>query len=595
MAVRVAASLAVPALMVSAIQIPAQAAENPHGFGATTAEELANTYGGKQKDEEAPTANRFIVKFKDKDGDRDQKMQALNDVVKEHKSQATFTRQMYDGSYVVTLDPPVPADQIQDLRGSLESKDEVDYADIDSVQAPRSAPNDEHYQYQWHLQPDKGVNAEAAWDHAKGDGTVIAVVDSGITKHPDLDSKVLPGIDMIQDPNVSQDGDARDEDPTDNGDWNVPGECSPASRGANSSFHGTHVAGIAAAETDNNIGVAGVAPGGQILPVRALGRCGGYASDIADAVAWAAGAELPDTPVNEHPASVINMSLGGRASQCQPLYQSAIDFANDHGATVVVAAGNENQPTDNVQPANCNGVIVVGATGPEGNRSYYSNFGSQVVVSAPGGDMSHGEEGGILSTVNMGKREPAEPGYSYMEGTSMATPVVSGVVSLIKSAVPDLDNEKVRDILTKSAKPFASGGEQGMGAGIVDAEGAVCAALEGAGKSCDDKSPDGDKDPSSEPTSSPAPGDDTPGKPGKPGKPGHPGDPSDPAPAPGHPGKPGDGREPGHSPHAHSVFEKLLSPEPGDDHGRDGQDNPGRSPHAHSVFEKLLPWLNEDK
>ncbi|WP_368266671.1 S8 family peptidase [Corynebacterium ulcerans] len=475
---------------------------------ALSAEEPDDSLAVVQRQSAAPTgeapATRFIVTFNRMTTlDQAKRMKILDKIVKEFSSDASFVRQMFDGSYVVELDPPVPAERIPSLRGALESKAEIAYADIDRVQYSTSlaAPNDEHYKFQWHLFDQFGANVDKAWaSGADGAETVIAVVDSGITSHADLNDKVLPGYDMISDPKISQDRDGRDNDPTDMGDWTYQGDCGPNSRATNSSWHGTHVAGIAAAITDNHEGVAGVAPGAKILPVRALGRCGGYTSDIADAIVWAAGEDVPGTPHNDNPADVINLSLGGR-SRCMPIYQNAIDRALSRGATIAVAAGNEDQSTDNVQPASCDGVITVGATGPEGHRSTYSNFGRHVDVGAPGGNMypafsNHNPGGGILSTVNRGLRSAEASGYSYMEGTSMATPVVAGVIALMKAADSTISPDEIERILRDTARRYTAEpgpGQRktahGMGAGLVDAHAAVCSVLARNGRSCDDARP----------------------------------------------------------------------------------------------------------
>lgn len=444
-----------------------------------------NTEGGD--------ANRFIVTFNDMATvDQNRRMEILDNITNEFSSDASFVREMYDGSYVVELDPPVPADRVPSLRGTLESKAEIYRADIDFKQTQMGAPNDQYYRQQWHLWDEYGANVEKAWDKdVYGNDTVIAVVDSGITDHPDLNDKVLPGYDFIADPYVSQDGDERDADPADEGDWTYGNECGANVSAHDSVWHGTHVAGIAAAITDNHTGVAGVAPNASILPVRALGRCGGYVSDIADAIAWSSGENVRYAPRNEHPADVINLSLGG-GRRCNYVYQRAIDVANRNGSTIAVAAGNENQDANNVQPASCNGVITVGATGPDGYRSAYSNYGSAVDIAAPGGNTypqtgGYDQSAGILSTVNSGTRNPGYARIGYMDGTSMATPVVSGVIALMKSVNPNLRNDQIERILRDTSSEIQDeprGSWKRIGVGIVNAEGAVCATLETVGDSC---------------------------------------------------------------------------------------------------------------
>src|SRR5690606_34967652 len=254
------------------------------------------------------------------------------------------------------------------------------------------------------------------WDVTNGAGVVVAVLDTGITNHSDLNANVLPGYDFISDVNVAGDGNGRDSNAADPGDYQG---------GSSSSWHGTHVAGTIAAVTNNNSGVAGVAFGAKIVPVRVLGRGGGYLSDIADGIVWAAGGSVGGVPGNPNPAEVINMSLGG-AGSCSSSYQSAINSAVSRGTTVVVAAGNSNANVSGYNPGNCSNVVSVASTDRAGARSSFSNYGSLIDVSAPGSD--------IASTVNTGSTTPSTAGYSLMSGTSMAAPHVAGVAALIQSA-----------------------------------------------------------------------------------------------------------------------------------------------------------------
>ncbi|MSS46691.1 S8 family serine peptidase [Cutibacterium sp. WCA-380-WT-3A] len=336
--------------------------------------------------------------------------------------------------------------------------------------AVSSAPNDQYWNHQWGLNSEKGIDAPGAWRTSTGAGVTVAVIDSGITRHPDLDGKILPGYDFISDGSTAGDGDGRDSDPSDEGDWTRAGTCTR--RDVPSSWHGTHVAGIIGASTNNGEGVAGAAPAAKILPVRALGHCGGTDVDIADGITWASGGKVPGVPTNPHPAKVINLSLGGSASYCPVSYQRAIDGAVSRGSTIVVAAGNEARDASKSTPANCGNVVVVGATGETGAQSYYSNYGSGVDVSAPGGDDRTGDM--ILSTVNDGKTTPGSPAYGYMEGTSQAAPHVSGVVALMVADDPGLTPARIEEILKRSVNPAMCTSR--CGTGIIDAREAVQAA-----------------------------------------------------------------------------------------------------------------------
>ncbi|AOG29260.1 S8 family peptidase [Cutibacterium avidum] len=336
--------------------------------------------------------------------------------------------------------------------------------------AAASAPNDEYWNRQWGLNSEKGIDAPGAWSTSTGSGVTVAVIDSGITQHPDLAGKILPGYDFISDGRIAGDGDGRDNDPSDEGDWTLAGQCGPRAR--DSSWHGSHVAGIIGASTNNGRGIAGAAPNSKVLPVRALGHCGGTDVDIADAITWASGGYVPGVPTNSHPAQVINMSLGGRSNYCPTSYQRAIDDARSRGTTIVVAAGNESMDASLSTPGNCRGVVVVGATGQTGSQSYFSNYGSTVDVSAPGGDDRTGDL--ILSTVNSGTKTPESPAYGYMEGTSQATPHVAAVAALMLSANPDLTPSQIESILKQSVNTADC--TRGCGTGIVDARKAVDAA-----------------------------------------------------------------------------------------------------------------------
>lgn len=333
--------------------------------------------------------------------------------------------------------------------------------------AAASAPNDEYWNRQWGLNSEKGIDAPGAWSTSTGSGVTVAVIDSGITQHPDLAGKILPGYDFISDGRIAGDGDGRDNDPSDEGDWTLAGQCGPRAR--DSSWHGSHVAGIIGASTNNGRGIAGAAPNSKVLPVRALGHCGGTDADIADAITWSSGGRVPGVPTNTHPAKVINMSLGGPSSYCPTSYQRAIDNARSRGATIVVAAGNESMDASRSTPGNCRGVVVVGATGQTGSQSYFSNYGPTVDVSAPGGDDRTGDL--ILSTVNSGTKTPKSPAYGYMEGTSQATPHVAAIAALMLSTNPNLTPSQVESILKQSVKPARC--YSGCGTGIVDARKAV--------------------------------------------------------------------------------------------------------------------------
>jgi subtilisin family serine protease len=338
-------------------------------------------------------------------------------------------------------------------------------------------PNDTMWAQQWSLGLGVGgIRAPLAWDITPSGSVAVAVIDTGIRSHPDLDSKRVSGYDMISNLFISGDDDGRDSDPSDPGDADYGLDCSG---GFNfmSSWHGTHVAGIIAASTNNGAGIAGVAPNARIVPVRALGRCGGTAEDVADSIRWAAGVPVAGVPNNPNPAKVINLSLGGY-SPCSANEQAAVDGALARGAVVVVAAGNDATLASDFSPANCRGVIAVAASNLLGDLSSYSNFGSTVRITAPGGDS--GNLPGVLSTLNGGITMPAAPSYATYMGTSMAAPHVAGVVALMLARDPTLTPGQVQNRLTAAARAFPAGADcaaavGACGAGLLDAANAVAA------------------------------------------------------------------------------------------------------------------------
>lgn len=375
------------------------------------------------------------------------------------------------GARVVKTSRALPGAEAEAFLAALRATPGVAYAEPDIVMYPAAdAPNDPGYPLQWNLWDDTaGIRATGAWDVNRGEGTVVAVVDTGITSHSELDSQVLPGYDMIADAAFARDGDGRDANPQDEGDWATAELCGFGGEGGASSWHGTHVAGTIAAVANNNDGIAGVAPEAKLLPVRALGACGGYESDVADAITWAAGGQVAGLPVNPNPARVINLSVGG-AGSCSATLQNAIRFAHNAGAALVVAAGNANRPATETSPANCKKVITVAAAGPNGARASYSNYGDAIDVTAPGGDIINHYAEGILSTSNFGSTTPGHEAYAFMQGTSMAAPHVAGVAALLMSeAGSNYTPEMVEKRLETTARPLAAECPEGCGHGLVDA------------------------------------------------------------------------------------------------------------------------------
>lgn len=400
---------------------------------------------------------------------------------------------MADGGQVVKLPKRISVPDAHAIAGKLAADPDVLYAEPDRLLFPTAVPNDPKFSQQWNYQNASaeigGINLPSAWDVMTGlPSVVVAVIDTGVLNHADLAGRIVAGYDFISDSGKANDGDGRDPDPTDSGNWVTEVEASTGQFAgcdvAESSWHGTHVAGTIGAASNNGIGVAGVAWGTRILPVRVLGKCGGYISDIADGMRWAAGLGVFGVPANGNPAKVLNVSLGGDGP-CSITEQNAINDAVSAGAVVVVAAGNENQPAANVSPANCGNVVVVAATDRLGARASYTNFGPIVDISAPGGDTDYGG-GSILSTGDGGTTIPRHDNiYAQNEGTSMAVPHVSGVLSLMFSVNPTLSPYSAEQILKSTARVFPAGTAwdctvSDCGAGVVDAAAAVNAAKSSA-------------------------------------------------------------------------------------------------------------------
>jgi serine protease len=383
------------------------------------------------------------------------------------------------GSQVLKADRRLSLAEAESLAADIEAADpNVEYAEPDLIMRAVFTPNDTRFNEQWnYIWSSNGINAPVAWDRATGTGVAVAVVDTGYRPHADLNGNILPGYDFISDVFTANDGNGRDSDARDPGDWQDLGECGPHDPFdlVPSTWHGTHVAGIIAARTNNARGVAGVAYNARVVPVRVLGKCGGFTSDIADGVLWAAGVPLAGVPANANPAKVINVSLGS-TGDCGATMQSAVNSARTLGASVIVAAGNRNVDTSTFTPANCSGVVAVGSTNRAGAKSSFSNFGTFVDLSAPGGDDPTAESNEILSTLNAGVTAPGADSYVFYSGTSMSAPHVSGVAALMLSLKPTLKPDEVTFLLQSTTRHFPVTCFVKCGAGIVNARAAVDAA-----------------------------------------------------------------------------------------------------------------------
>lgn len=395
------------------------------------------------------------------------------------------------------LDRPLSREEAQALAARLAAQPEVAWAEPLTrerrLQVATQAPSDPYFggfPGQWWLQPVQGSDAVALEQRLRGvpgfltawvqagtgsSGSRVAVLDNGITAHSELAGRVLPGFDFVADSAYSNDGDGRDADPSDPGDWVDPADRTrDATRFGNcaiqpSSWHGTAIAGMLFANSDNGAGVAAMNWRGSVVPVRVATKCGADVDDIVDGMRWAAG--LADVckrsdsagncielaPRNANPVRVINISFGGTGN-CSP-YQGAIDELRALGVVVVAAAGNEyGAPT---RPAKCPGVVGVVALNRDGFKSNYSNFGPELTASGiatVGGDDSDGAwaalaDSGLLSIGNLGDTLPGSEAYFSYFGTSFSAPVVAGAVSLMLSVNPALTHAQIVDGLRRSARP----------------------------------------------------------------------------------------------------------------------------------------------
>ena len=336
----------------------------------------------------------------------------------------------------------------------LRSDPTVESVDVDQRRYPHALPNDPLFSSQWYEQNNQpaAIDAITAWDTTTGSrDIVIADLDTGVRfDHPDLGplggSKLLAGYDFIADPVVANDGDGRDADASDPGDWVTSADVATSKFSSctvsNSSWHGTRTAGILGAIANNSTGIAGISWGAKILPVRVLGKCFGSDSDILDGMRWAAGLHVDGVPDNAHPAQVINMSLGSTGA-CTSAQQIVINEVLAKGVLVVVSAGNEGGPVDS--PANCVGVAGVAGLRNVGTKVGFSSLGAEISLAAPAGNCINTTGTCVYpidTTSNAGTTTPTINGYTDQLnpslGTSFSAPIVSGIAALMVSANSNL-------------------------------------------------------------------------------------------------------------------------------------------------------------
>jgi serine protease len=394
------------------------------------------------------------------------------------------------------------ASEAAQIREKLSRRADVDWVEPNvrerRLQVPPTDPLYAGSTGQWWLQPVSGSNFNAINDRLRGVAgfqaawvrygapttpVVVAVLDTGITAHPDLVGRVLPGYDFVYEIDYANDRDNRDNNPADPGDWVSTTDLSnPNFSGCaveDSSWHGTIVAGMVAANASNGVGGASIHWAANILPVRVAGKCGADVPDIIEGMRWAGGLSackvddgrgnciefVPANPISNR-ARIINISFGGSAS-CGVAYQGAVDELRAAGVVVVAAAGNEwSTPT---RPASCGGVVGVAGLNRDGFKNNYSNFGPELTASGiatVAGDDADGAwssvlaDSGLVTLINPGRTGPeavtGNNGYARLYGTSFAAPQVAGTIALMLGLNPSLSYAQILEGLRLSARPHVT-------------------------------------------------------------------------------------------------------------------------------------------
>jgi len=435
----------------------------------------------------AVPTGRLIVKFRTAAPNAAAASERISKLAVRAGLPMTASREIAPQIHVIELLVVPALDTEAALLARLRTDSGVEFAERDGRRFPQLViPTDTDFANQWYLQPPvspmlSAIDAQTGWSTTEGSsGVVIAQLDTGVRfDHPDLlraqaGGRLLPGYDFISaDPgsspltyNTANDGDGWDPDPSDPGDfistadtsnpYFVQAGCTTAS---SSSWHGTRTAGIMAALTNNGMGIAGITWNTWILPVRVLGKCGGYDSDIVAGMQWAAGIHVAGVPDNPYPAQILNMSLGGQEA-CPAVYSSVIPTLLAKGVLIVASAGNEGGPVD--APANCPGVAAIAGLREAGDKVGYSSLGLEIALSAPAGNCGQNSGGLCLyeleTTINLGATSPTGSGYTDEGnpnlGTSFSAPLTAGTAALMLAIDGNLVGAQLIARLKEGATAF---------------------------------------------------------------------------------------------------------------------------------------------
>lgn len=440
----------------------------------------SNEYAPKPLSHAAAGTDQIIVKWRNgatlaktsAPAQRASKLSSLSGVAIQHKRSSTADTDVFK------LDHVMQRPEMQSVLERIQADPSVEYAVADERRWIQQLPNDPRINDQWYFLSRTtevaATHADQAWDITTGSSsTIVAVLDTGVRyEHPDLGrvgqgGKILPGYDFVTRTDIANDGDGRDADPSDPGDWVTSADAATSAFAgcdvSTSSWHGTRVSSMIGGLTNEGNGMAGTGWSTLILPVRVLGKCGGFDSDIRDGMLWAAGVAVTGAPANPTPAKILNLSLGGNGT-CNAAYQDAVNQIINKGSLIIASTGNDGQPVGT--PANCNGVLSVAGIRHAGTKVGYSNLGPNTTIAAPAGNCVNTTITpttpcvySILAAIDSGTTTPVAPDYTDPVnrpnfGTSFSAPLVAGAAALIDAVKPQLTPLQFTAVLQQTASAF---------------------------------------------------------------------------------------------------------------------------------------------